>query len=231
MSVVVQTTGGTSALTVVNNVLSRLRENTVTSTTFDTNALAQLVLRFVNEAKREVEDAWDWTCLRQTVSVSTASGTSSYSIAGAGNRFRFYDPRRLIFNSTNKTFIYPYSQAQFEEAKWNYSVNNQIPNWYRILGVDLNNDPNLDLYPTPDGTYALKVPLVIPNADLSAYNHTFSVSGIVVELGAYYKAIVERGEDNGVPSGEAGQAYRFALGDAVSRDAGLVEDETIWSVV
>lgn len=228
MSVVVQTTGGTSALTCVNNVLSRLRENTVTSTTFDTNAMAQLVLRFVNDAKREVEDSWDWTCLRQTVSVSTTSGTSSYSISGAGNRFRFYDPRRLIFNSTNQTFLYPWSQAEFEQAKWGTTVTNQIPTWYRILGVDVNNDPNLDLYPTPDATYALKVPLVIPNADLSAYNHTFSVPGIVVELGAYWKAIVERGEDNGMPSGEAGAAYKFALGDAISRDAGLVQDETIW---
>lgn len=231
MSVVVQTTGGTTALTCVNNVLSRLRESTVTSTTFDTNSMAQLVLRFVNEAKREVEDAWDWTCLRQTIPVTTSSGTSSYSISGAGNRFRFYDPRKVIFNYTNKTFIYPAGQAYMEEAKWTYSVNNQIPNWYRIIGVDVNNDPTLELYPTPDSTYALKVPLVIPNADLSAYNHTFSVPGIIVELGAYYKAVVERGEDNGTTSGEAGQAYKFALGDGISRDAGLVEDETVWGVV
>lgn len=220
----------TTALTVTNSVLTRLRESTVTSTTFSTGTLAQLVLKFVNEAKREVEDAWDWTCLRQTISVSTSAGTGSYSITGAGQRFRFYDPRKIIINSTNRTFIAPYPDGAFEEAKWNYSVNNAIPVWYRIRGIDSSNDPNLDLYPTPDATYALKVPLVVPDADLSAYSDTFKVPQILVELGAYYKAVIERGEDNGTPSGEAGQAYKFALGDAISRDAGLADSETVWVV-
>lgn len=217
----------TTALTVVNNVLARLRENQVTSVTFATNTYAQLILRFVNEAKQEVEDAWDWTALRQTLTVTTSSGTSTYTVTGAGQRFRFYDARRLIINSTNRTYIVPWSQGQMEEAKWTYAVNNQIPCWYRFIG-ESGGDPVLELYPTPDAIYSLKLPLVIPDADLSAYSDTFKLPLLPIELKAWAKAISERGEDAGQNSVEQDAIADDVLASHISRDAGLVEGEMQW---
>lgn len=219
----------TTALTTVNNVLSRLREAAVTSATFATNSYAQLVLRFVNEAKRECEDAWDWLCLRQTLSFTTTSSVQGYTLTGAGQRFRFYDRRQLVLDSTNRIEIYPAEDALIEEATQLWNVNNQFPNWYRIRGVDSNGDPNLDFYPVPNGSYVMKIPLVIPQADLSAYSDTFKISPAMVELGAWAKAISERGEDGGQTTQGAYEVYRFALSDAISQDSALASGELVWT--
>ena len=96
----------TTALSSVNKVLTRLRESAVTSSTFPSNIYAQLILQFLNETKQEVENAWDWTILRQTISITTVIGTNTYSITGAGQRFRFYDKRQIIINETTKDLIF-----------------------------------------------------------------------------------------------------------------------------
>ena len=219
----------TTALTIVNNVLARLRESAVTSATFPTNVYAQLILRFVNEAKRECEDAWDWQALRQTLSFNTVASTSSYTLTGAGQRFRFYDKNSAMFNTTIKDILYPAQDAWMEQAIQLYGTNAQFPNWYRIRGVDANGDPNIDLYPTPLSVYTIKVPLVIPQAELSVFDDTFKLPSMMVELGAWAKSVSERGEDGGTSTSDAFQAYKFALGDAISQDAGRVDmSEIIW---
>ncbi len=73
-------------LQMVNDVLVRLRVQQVGSVS-DTD-YSMLIGKFVNDAKRQVEDAFDWNVLRQTVVVTTASGVSSYSLVGSGQKFR-----------------------------------------------------------------------------------------------------------------------------------------------
>ena len=48
-------------LNLVNNVLRRLREEEVTSVSSST--YGKMVGDFVNDAKRIVEDSWDWSAL------------------------------------------------------------------------------------------------------------------------------------------------------------------------
>ena len=219
----------TTALTIVNNVLARLRESAVTSATFPTNTYAQLVLRFVNEAKRECEDAWDWQALRQTLSFNTVASTSSYTLTGAGQRFRFYDKRKIMLDITNRSYIFSAPDGWMEEVIQIFNTNPQFPSFYRIRGVDAAGDPNVDLYPTPLDVYTIKVPLVIPEAELLAYSDTFKLPAMMIELGAWAKTVSERGEDGGTSTSDAFQTYKFALGDAISQDAGRVHDsEIIW---
>ena len=59
-------------LQAVNKVLKRLRENTVSSV--DETLYSRLVGEFVNDANRMVEDAWDWSSLRETKVVTTVVG-------------------------------------------------------------------------------------------------------------------------------------------------------------
>jgi len=68
-------------LELVNDVLARLREtsvSTVTETTYST-----LIGKFVNDAKRQIEDAFSWNVLGQTITVTTAASTAAYSLTGA----------------------------------------------------------------------------------------------------------------------------------------------------
>ena len=152
-----------------------------------------------------------------------------FTLTGAGQRFRFYDKNSAMFNTTIKGIIYPAQDAWIEQAIQLYGTNAQFPNWYRIRGVNSSGDPNIDLYPTPLSVYTIKVPLVIPQAELSVFDDTFKLPSMMVELGAWAKSVSERGEDGGTSASDAFQAYKFALGDAVSQDAGRVHmSEIIW---
>ena len=65
-------------LQLVNSVLRRLREDEVT--TVGQNAYSKLIGEFVNDAKRTVEDAYDWTALRTTITVTTSDTAYNYPV-------------------------------------------------------------------------------------------------------------------------------------------------------
>jgi len=79
----------TTYLQAVNDVLTRLREQTVTTVAL--TDYSQLIGKFVNDAKRQVENAFNWNALRQTISINTVAGTSNYTLTGAGQNFRVED--------------------------------------------------------------------------------------------------------------------------------------------
>jgi len=91
---------------VVNNVLTRLREPVVTSVQ-DTN-YAKLIGLFVNDAKREVEDAYDWNALGATVTLTTVSGTYNYTLTNSKTRFRTID---VLNDSSN-------FRMQYATTRW-----------------------------------------------------------------------------------------------------------------
>jgi hypothetical protein len=73
-------------LQLVNSVLRRLREDEVT--TVGQTSYSKLIGEFVNDAKRTVEDSYDWTALRTTLTVSTTTDTFNYVLTGSQNRMK-----------------------------------------------------------------------------------------------------------------------------------------------
>src|SRR5574343_793437 len=63
---------------IVNTILRRLREDEVG--TVNENAYSKLVGAFVNDAKKVVEDSWQWLPLQETVTITTEAGVSSYDL-------------------------------------------------------------------------------------------------------------------------------------------------------
>ena len=76
----------------VNSVLRRLRESEVTTVqgTGNSNSYARLIGDFVNEAKSQVEVAWDWSALRSTLTLTTTADVFNYELNGSQNNFRCY---------------------------------------------------------------------------------------------------------------------------------------------
>jgi hypothetical protein len=212
-------------LDVVNNVLRRLREPTVTSVN-DTDYSAMLGV-FVNDAKREVEDAYDWNALTSTLTANTTTSVFNYVLVGSTTRFR-------VIDVLNITKLHP---MQYAPTRWLNeqfmltATQNNAPLYYNFNGVDSNGDTQVDLYPIPNGSYTLNFNLVIPQVDLVADNDRILVPSHVVSLLAYSKAIAERGEDSGVLSSEAYQMYRLALADAVAIERNHYDEEMTWDAV
>jgi len=200
-------------LELVNDVLIRLRETTV-STVSETNYSA-LVGKFVNDAKRQIEDAYSWNVLSQTVTVTTTSGTSSYALTGSGQKFRVND----AINTTSVITLDHTTTADMNR-KLNFGTPSQsIPSEFCFNGVDGSGDTKIDLFPVPDGVYTLKFDLTIPQANLSADGTSVKVLDYLVTQNAYARSLMERGEDGGTPSSDAYVLYKGMLSDAIALES------------
>lgn len=211
----------------INKVLKRLREDTVASP--DSSSYATMIGELVNETKREVEDAWKWTMLRTQIQVTTAASTNGYSITGAGDRYKFIGKNKIVYDSTNNSEVHPGNSAELKKRLLRDTTTGLPMNYY-IEGIDSNNDPKVYFYSLPDGVYTMNFDLVVPQDDFSLGSEVFSVPSNPIVLGAYAKAVSERGEDQGRTSGEAFEAYNKALSDAIEIDEARVEDESDWYV-
>jgi len=197
-------------LELVNDVLVRLREPTVTTVAL--NSYSTLIGKFVNDAKRQIEDAFSWNVLGQTITVTTAASTASYSLTGAGQKFQVMD----VINTTSNIGLTNISFVDMNR-KLNFTpLVNSIPTEFAFDGVDASYNTKVNLYPIPDGVYTIKFALTIPQATLASDATVVSVADTLVAQNAYARALVERGEDGGLSSSEAYQLYKSMLSDYIA---------------
>ena len=200
-------------LELVNDVLVRLRESTVS--TVGETTYSSLIGKFVNDAKRQIEDTYTWNCLNQTVTVTTATNTSSYSLTGTGQKFRIAE----ALNTTNYIVLSNIAVSDMNR-KLNFGTPVQgVPTEYCFNGSDGNGDTKVDLYPVPNGVYTLKFDVTIPQANLTADGTSVKVLDYLVTQSAYARALIERGEDGGTNSTEAYALFRGMLSDAIAMES------------
>lgn len=197
-------------LELINDVLARLREPTV-STNLETT-YSTLIGKFVNDAKRQIEDAYAWNVLGTTITLSTTSGTYSYSLTGAGQKFQVQD----VINATSNIGMKNIDFATMNRYQ-NFSTPvSGIPAYFAFDGVDASYDTKVTLYPRPDGVYSIPFSLTVPQATLSADATVVKVPDTLVAQNAYARALVERGEDGGLTSSEAYALYKTMLSDYIA---------------
>ena len=197
-------------LELVNDVLVRLRETTVSTVT--QTAYSSLIGKFVNDAKRQVEDAFAWNVLGTTITLSTNSSTYSYALTGAGQKFQVLDVLNVTSNlgMRNIDFV-------SMNRKQNFSTPvSGIPSEYSFDGVNGSYDTKVMLYPRPDGVYSIPFSLTVPQATLSSDATVIAVPDVLVAQNAYSRALVERGEDGGLSSSEAHALYKTMLSDYIA---------------
>jgi hypothetical protein len=197
-------------LELINDVLIRLRETTVATngaTTYST-----LIGKFVNDAKRQVEDAFSWNVLGQNITLTTVAATYSYSLTGAGQKFQVMD----VINTTSNIGMKNISFVEMNRYQNLVPTTNGIPQFYAFDGVDASSDTKVTLYPRPDGVYNIPFSLTVPQATLSSDATSILVPDFLVAQNAYARALVERGEDGGLSSSEAYQLYKSMLSDYIA---------------
>ncbi len=209
-------------LNLVNNVLRRLREDEVSSVQDTT--YSKLAGDFVNDAKKVVEDAWDWSALRTTLTVTTSAGTFNYVLTGSQNRIKVLD----VLNDSSNLFMSYQTAHWFNDAYLNQSPVSGIPEYYTYNGVDSNGDTQVDLYPQPDDTYTIRFNCILRPDDLSADTDDLTIPAQPVIHLAIALLARERGETGGTSAPEYfGIADKF-LSDAIALDAQKHPEETIW---
>ena len=210
-------------LELVNEVLIRLRENEVTAVT--DNNYSKLIGKFVNDAKRQVEDAYEWNALTETLTATTAANIFSYVLEGSGTRFRIID----VLNDTENYVMQYETTKKMNELFLMADPAKGAPTNYNFNGTEADTgDTLVDFYPIPNGVYNIRINLIKSQDPLAANSDKPLVPAEPIILGAYARALAERGEDGGMASSEAYQLFKSSLADFISIEAGHYPEETIW---
>ena len=207
-------------LQLVNGVLRRLREPTVT--TISENDYSLLVGDMVNDAKVLVENAWDWTTLRSTISINTVASTKNYALTGTG-----WQGKELnVVNDTSNLVMEYRPNSWFDEKYYISTPASGSPTTYTYAETDSNGDQTIDVYPLPDAVYALRFDAVLRNVALSAGSDALEIPDQPVLHLAVALAARERGETGGTSAGEYFQIANQYLSDAIALDAALHPEDT-----
>ena len=209
-------------INLVNNVLRRLREEEVTSVSSST--YGKMVGDFVNDAKRIVEDSWDWSALRTTLTITTTSDIFNYVLTGSENRIKALN----VINDTANLFMEYKTATFFDEAYLISDPRTGAPTCYTYNGVDSSGDTQIDVYPTPDKEYTIRFNCVKRQADLSADSDELTVPSMPVIHMAIAMLARERGETGGTSAPEYFAIADRYLSDAIALDAQKHPEEVIF---
>jgi hypothetical protein len=211
----------TTFLEATNDVLTRLRETSVSSVTQTT--YSTLIGKFVNDAKKQVEDAWNWDALSQTLTATMTPGTTTYVLTGSGLRHK----DSTVNNITNKNTVFNKSIQWIINQQQLSTVSTGAVVYYAWNGTN-GTDSKFEVYPTPNASDVLKFNLYVPQAELSSGSDVLMVPSDAVCMSAYARAIVERGEDGGLPSSEAYLLYKGILADKIAIESSRFCENECW---
>ena len=211
-------------LQLVNSVLRRLREDEVVSVENSTDSYIKLIGDYVNDAKRIVEDSWDWTMLRVIDTFSTSSGQYIIQLDNLGNSFKTLMVRNTDTNSDMKQVSY------YELAKKHFNPSSGSPQYFSYDNELVEaGKVSMLVYPTPDKEEDLQLYVVKKTDGLTTDNEILKVPSAPVIHYAVALAARERGETGGTSAQELFSVADTMLADAIAIDASRVPYETIWT--
>ena len=211
-------------LQLVNKVLIRLREDTVTSVNNDAYSL--LIGEFVNDAIRQVEDSWDWSALRSTLIITTQDDVYNYTLTGSGNNSKVLS----AINDTSNNFINYQTQIWFSKAFLITDINKGNPDYYTFDSTDVNGDTRIKVYPVPNKAYSLHFDMVLRTDTVSADTAIIKLPTSPIIHLAQAMAVRERGESGAQSTAELFFTADRTLSDAIALDAAKHPEETIFTV-
>jgi hypothetical protein len=209
----------------MNSVLRRLREEETTSVTSTT--YVKMVGDFINDAKKLVEEATDWSALRSTIVVTTAASDNSYSLTGSSDNVKVMS----VLNDTKNCFMDYQTKDWFNEQIYLLNASEGAPLYYTYNGLDANGDTEVLVSPKPDGVYSLRFNVVKRQADLSTNTDSLLVPSMPVVHLAVALLARERGETGGTSTAEYFTIADKFLSDAVAIDAAKHPEEMIFRTI
>ena len=213
----------------INEVLIRLREETISSdwsgAINDSTTVSdyhKVIGALVNDAKRSIESYHDWMTLRETADIATVDGTKNYSLS-SGQEFKVID---VVNNATGNQLV-QVSKAYLNRTRYPTDPTGE-PHYYGFNGADASNNLKVDLSPVPTEVQTISFDIVKYQDVLTNAATVLKIPSKPVILGAFARAVSERGEDGGTQSSLAAQEAGASISQAVIMDSGNAQYETDW---
>lgn len=215
----------------INEVLIRLREDTITTDWSgdinDSSTITdyqKVIGSLVNDSKRNIESYHDWLVLRETVDISTVAGTKNYNLS-SGQEIKIVD----VINQSTANNLVQVSRQYMNSVKYPSEASGE-PMYYAFNGADSSNNLKVDLTPIPSSTQTISFDIVKYQDELTLATTTLKIPSKPVILGAWARAISERGEDGGTNVSVAAAETSDAISQAVMLDSGNTQYESEWYV-
>jgi hypothetical protein len=182
----------------INEVLIRLREDIIVDDSWDVAINLQdesrvsdyqkMIGALVNDAKRNVESYHDWLNLRESVAVTTVASTKEYNL-NSGQEIKIVD----VTNQSNGNKLAQVSRQYMNSLKYPTEATGE-PQYYAFNGTDSYNNLKIEVSPVPTEAQILTFDIVKSQDTLTLSGDVLSVPEQPVLLGAWMRAIAERGE-------------------------------------
>ena len=215
----------------INEVLIRLREDTIatdwsgnindSSTVTD---YQKVIGSLVNDSKRNVESYHDWLVLRETKEITTVDGTRNYNLS-SGQEIKLID----VTNQATGGKLVQVSR-QYINSTLYPTENSGEPMYYAFNGADSDSNLKVDLEPKPNSVQTLSFDIVKFQDELTTASTKLKIPTKPVVLGAWARAVSERGEDGGTNTGVIAMEVSESINQAVILDSGNVQYESEWYV-
>jgi hypothetical protein len=242
-------------LDLINAVLTRLRENTITQAQWDANndPYWRFIGSAVNDAKDRVEDAWQWSALRGTDTFRLAQSDPQVTgpdIALPNSKDNHYIIKRMnVYKndtaSASFTGVRNYLRwTNVDQMRQRYqnpsAAGSGQPQEFAVTGRATAGGPlpfsaaevgqiKVTLWPFPtDEEYWVEVDRVNHQQGLTEATDELLVPSLPVYTLATALASRERGEVGGTPTSELFAIADRHLADAVAQDSSLYANELDW---
>lgn len=210
-------------LEVVNGVLRRLRESTVS--TYNETEYSTMIGDLVNDALDKVQRSHQWSALFDQATITTSASTQNYVLDGMGEMVQILD----AINDTSNVRLKQVS-IQWMNTQTNMGGSEEgSPYAYTFNGVAGDDDPKVDLWPIPDGVYSIKFKVKKQQSNLTDGSTKIIVPAQPVLEFAYAFALRERGEMGGANFNEQYALANSTLSDYISIDAERHPEAQYWT--
>ena len=215
----------------INEVLIRLREDTIAtdwSGNINDSSIVtdyqKVIGSLINDSKRNVESYHDWLVLRETKEITTVDGTRNYNL-DSGQEIKLID----VTNQATGGKLVQVSR-QYINSTLYPTENSGEPMYYAFNGADSDSNLKVDLEPKPNSVQTLSFDIVKFQDELTTASTKLKIPTKPVVLGAWARAVSERGEDGGTNTGVIAMEVSESINQAVILDSGNVQYESEWYV-
>lgn len=222
-------------LDLINEVLTRLREDQITTGDVDSNPYFRSIGAHVNDAKRRVENAWSWSCNRQTDTVALTEGVRTVELPNSGDQ-TFYELQSIFVGADGVTtprqqsYVRRITKSQLRNQYLGGAVANDTPAEFAFDGRDATSgNLQITMVPPPAADLSLEVDCVRQQGPLTAATDVLLVPSLPVYSLATALASRERGEVGGAPTSELFSLANTYLADAIQQDSRFYEEELDWT--
>jgi hypothetical protein len=212
-------------LQLVNTTLTGIREDNATDVAQDD--YVSMVAKFVNDAKQQVEDSYDWSAYITEYDITTVVDQDIYSLVGSANRVKL----DFMIDTTNGGIVREGVRKVLSISALRNNHPSGVANVYANNGVDGSGDATIRLFPKPNDVRTITTSGWWRPTDLVTNEDILLIPYAPVQDLALAMAVRERGEVSGQTSLEYFEIAKRSLSDAIAYDSARNDEETTWYVV